>query len=65
MGDVIRNQDWADVLKTMVRAEKEAQHKGRTRGIEAARDAFYKGDIAERIARFISVAGSAKWRLAA
>ena len=54
LGDVIRNQDWANVLKTMVRAEKEAQHKGRTSGLEAARDAFYKGEIAERIARFIS-----------
>ena len=52
--DVIRNQDWANVLKTMVRAEKDAQHKGRTKGIEAARDSFYKGEIAERIAKFIS-----------
>jgi len=54
VGELLRNPDWADALKTMCRAEAAVQHKGRARGIEAARDAFYKGDIAERILAFIS-----------
>ena len=35
-------------------AEDGAKSRGRAAGIEAARDAFYKGPIAERIARFIA-----------
>jgi gamma-glutamyltranspeptidase/glutathione hydrolase len=54
IGDVLRNPDWADMLKLMCRAEGTAKHKGRVAGIEAARDAFYKGQIAERIVRFIT-----------
>ena len=54
VGDVFRNPDFAKTLKTMVAAEKEAQHRGRTAGIQAARDAFYKGPIAERIVEFIT-----------
>ena len=54
VGDVFRNPDFANMLKIMCRAEKDAQGKGRVAGIEAARDAFYKGEIAEKIIRFIS-----------
>ena len=54
VGDVFRNPDFAQTLKTMVAAEKEAQHRGRMTGIQAARDAFYKGPIAERIVEFIT-----------
>jgi gamma-glutamyltranspeptidase/glutathione hydrolase len=54
IGDVLRNPDWADALKLMCRAEEEVRHKGRVAGIEAARDVFYKGAIAERIIRFIA-----------
>ncbi len=54
VGEVFCNPDFANVLKTMCRAEKEQQHKGRIAGLEAARDAFYNGPIAERIAKFIS-----------
>lgn len=54
VGEVFRNPEFASALKTMCHAEEEAQHKGRVAGIEAARDAFYKGEIAERIVRFIS-----------
>ena len=54
VGDVLRNPDYANMLKTMCRAEDGAKHRGRVAGIEAARDAFYKGPIAERIAEFIS-----------
>ena len=54
VGAVLRNSDWADALKLMCRAEAAAQHKGRVAGIEAARDVFYRGEIAERIVDFIA-----------
>ena len=54
VGDVIRNPDFAEVLQIMCRAEQGAQHQGRLAGIQAARDVFYLGKIAERIAEFIS-----------
>jgi len=54
IGDVLRNPDWANVLKLMCRAEAAARHKGRVAGIEAARDVFYKGEITEHIVDFIT-----------
>jgi len=54
VGEIFRNPDWANTLKLMCRAEAAAQHKGRIAGIEAARDVFYKGEIAERIVDFIT-----------
>ncbi len=53
VGDILRNPDFAEMLRTMCRAEESAAGKGRIAGIEAARDAFYKGPIAERIVAFI------------
>ena len=53
VGEVFRNPDFAEMLKTMCRAEEAVAGRGRTAGIEAARDAFYKGPIAERIVAFI------------
>ncbi|MFB3819722.1 MAG: gamma-glutamyltransferase family protein [Candidatus Methylomirabilales bacterium] len=53
VGELWRNPEWAAVLRAMCRAEASAAHKGRAAGIEAARDAFYRGDIAERIVRFL------------
>ena len=53
VGDILRNPDFAEMLRTMCRAEEAASGKGRIAGIEAARDAFYKGPIAERIVAFI------------
>lgn len=52
-GERFRNPDFAAMLRTLVAAE-EASGGGRERGIEAARDAFYRGPIAERIIRFIA-----------
>ena len=54
VGEVLRNPDWANALKAMCRAEAAARQKGRITGIEAARDVFYKGEIAERIVDFIA-----------
>ena len=53
VGEILRTPDFAEMLKTMCRAEEAAAGKGRVAGIEAARDAFYKGPIAERIVAFI------------
>ncbi len=52
-GALIRNPDWANVLRQMSAAES-ACRKGRIAGIEAARDVFYKGSVAEKILDFIS-----------
>ena len=54
VGEVFKNPDFANALKDMCRAESDAATRGRIAGIEAAREAFYCGDIAERIVRFIS-----------
>jgi gamma-glutamyltranspeptidase/glutathione hydrolase len=52
VGSIFRNPDWARALKKMCRAEEQAKGKGRIAGLEAARDAFYKGEIAETMVRF-------------
>ena len=54
VGDLVRNPDYAEMLRIMCRAEEAAKGKGRVAGIEAARDAFYKGEIAERILDFVT-----------
>ncbi len=54
IGEVLRNPDWARALKAMCRAEAATRRKGRAAGIEAARNVFYKGEIAERIIAFIT-----------
>ena len=43
VGEVFRNPEFAESLRTMCRAEDGAKSRGRTAGIEAARDVFYKG----------------------
>ena len=54
VGDVLRNPDLAATYRKLLRAEADAAAKGKTAGLEAARDAFYQGEIAGQIARFIS-----------
>lgn len=53
VGDLLRNPDFGAMLRIMCRAEEGAKGRGRVAGIEAACDAFYRGQIAERIVRFI------------
>ena len=53
VGNFVRNPDLARTLRLMCSSEKDAGRKGRVAGIEAARDVFYKGEIAERIIEFI------------
>lgn len=57
-GDIFRNPDLARTLRRLVEAEKEAAGKGRSAALRAARDRFYKGDIAREMARFSEDHGS-------
>ena len=52
-GETIRLPALARTLKRMVDAEKEAKGKGRAAGVVAARDRFYKGDIAREMVAFL------------
>jgi gamma-glutamyltranspeptidase / glutathione hydrolase len=54
IGQIIKNPDFAKTLKLMCEAEDSAKEKGRSEGIRAARDVFYKGEIADKIIEFIS-----------
>ena len=52
-GDTIKLPTLAATLKKMVEAERAAKAKGRAAGIIAARDRFYKGDIARDMVAFL------------
>lgn len=52
VGEILRNPDWAELLRSMAQGEAAASG-SREAGIEAARDVFYKGEIAGRIVDFI------------
>ena len=52
-GETIKLPTLANTLKKMVEAERKAKRKGRAAGIVAARDRFYKGDIAESMVAFL------------
>src|SRR3954471_20391464 len=52
-GDTIKLPDLARTLLSMVEAERTAKKKGRSAGIVAARDRFYKGDIAREMVSFL------------
>ena len=51
-GDIFRNVDLARTLKKLVDAERSVKSKGRHEALKAARDRFYKGDIARDLAKF-------------
>ena len=51
-GDILVLDDLADSLQYMADQEKAAAKKGRRAGLQAARSAFYEGDIARKIARY-------------
>ena len=56
-GDILRNPDLARTLKKLVEAEKMNHAKGRHEALKAARDRFYKGDIAQDLAKFSEANG--------
>ncbi len=51
-GEIFRNPDLARTLKKLVEAEAKNKSMGRHAALEAARDRFYKGDIAREFAAF-------------
>lgn len=56
-GDTITLPDLAATLQKLVDAEQAAQAQGRAPAIVAARDRFYKGDIAQEIVAFLQQHG--------
>jgi gamma-glutamyltranspeptidase/glutathione hydrolase len=60
-GEMVRNPDFASTLKKLADAEQSAVKRGATRraALKAARDRFYKGDIAEDIAGYFTANGGA------
>lgn len=58
VGDVFIQTELGNTLKFLVDEERRvARKKGRVAGLKAARDAFYKGDIAREVTRFIEREG--------
>ena len=53
LNSLLSNPGFARVLKWMSEAERKAWGRGRAAGIEAARDIFYKGPVADKICEFI------------
>jgi gamma-glutamyltranspeptidase / glutathione hydrolase len=56
-GQILKNPDLARTLRKLVEAEKANQSKGRHEALKAARDRFYKGDIARDLAAFSEANG--------
>ena len=56
-GYVFRNRDLARTLRKLVEAEQVNNAKGRHEALRAARDRFYKGDIARELASFSEANG--------
>ena len=53
VGELIVNPDCARTFDELVQVEKEAGTKGREAGLQAARDYFYSGPIADKIVSFM------------
>src|SRR5262249_45953118 len=51
-GDLLVQSELAATIRLMIDGERRARRRGRARAIEAARDVFYKAEIATRIAEF-------------
>jgi len=53
VAEIFRNPDWARTFKKVAEAEKKERRLGRSAGIAAAKDYFYRGPIAETIIEFM------------
>jgi gamma-glutamyltranspeptidase/glutathione hydrolase len=53
VAEIFRNPDWARTFKKVAKAEKKGRRLGRSAGIAAAKDYFYRGPIAETIIEFM------------
>ncbi len=56
-GDTFKNPDLGRTFRRLIEAERQASAQGRQAALKAARDRFYKGDIAREMARFAEVNG--------
>src|SRR5215813_6482253 len=56
-GEIFRNLQLARTLHRLIEAEQQAAPQGRLAGLKAARDRFYKGDIAREMAKFAEEQG--------
>ena len=61
VGEVFRQTDLAGSLQYMADEERAAAGRGREAGLEGARDAFYRGDIARQIVAFMKEQGRLLW----
>jgi gamma-glutamyltranspeptidase / glutathione hydrolase len=52
VGEIFEQKDLAATMQYMVDQEAAAERRGREAGLDAARDAFYEGDIAQKIVKF-------------
>ena len=57
IGEVFRQTDLAASIQYMADEERASASRGREAGLEAARDAFYRGDIARKIVAFMREEG--------
>ena len=56
-GEIFRNPDLGRTMRRLVEAEQANRAKGRHEALKAARDRFYKGDIARELASFSEANG--------
>jgi len=58
-GEILKNPDLARTFEKLVEAERDAKKQGKSRhdALKAARDRFYKGDIARELAKFSEANG--------
>ncbi|HEY7036153.1 MAG TPA: gamma-glutamyltransferase family protein [Thermomicrobiales bacterium] len=57
IGERLVQRELAGTLRLLVEAEAAHRHLGREAAIQAARDRFYRGDVAARIAAFVAAEG--------
>jgi len=52
IGEILVQRDWAASFSLLVEAERKGERGGRTAGLRAARDVFYRGELARAMVRF-------------
>lgn len=57
VGEVFKNPDLGRTFRRLIDAEKKGQSQGRTQGLAAARETFYRGEIAQIIAAHAQTQG--------
>jgi gamma-glutamyltranspeptidase / glutathione hydrolase len=57
VGTIFRNPDLAGVFERLLQAERRAASRGRSAGLSAALDLFYRGEIAQHIGTFVQQHG--------